>query len=302
MDIKIAGTPSAVSPPLKTGTRPERRHGCEQGFLIPYLIVGDEMVGSKRWLWWLNSLKNRKIDGDALPQMEFIPNPSDPRNKKARKHIEDCIGHFALRRGRWESLKLVMDWILWGLGDKDTAYPSLDKEEHDWLHRNFKLGILQQAPHDHWGDIISERIGNGAWNPNAFFPTPEEAVKMMVEISFMERSDSKGVFALTLDPCVGTGRMLMLASNKSLFLYGNDIDPVVLRAAKINLQLFVPWAALPCQSLNEPPYYKVSRDLASAACARLMFASACYRQIKQAGAKDAPAEDPDGNQMPGPGV
>lgn len=51
-----------------------------------------------------------------------------------------------------------------------------------------------------------------------------------------------------LDPCLGTGRMLLHASNHSLVLYGCDIDPLVLLGAKINGALYAPWAAFPLTS------------------------------------------------------
>ncbi|MBK8277245.1 MAG: hypothetical protein IPK92_15865 [Nitrospira sp.] len=48
-----------------------------------------------------------------------------------------------------------------------------------------------------------------------------------------------------MDPCCGTGRMLLHASNISLRLYGMDIDPLVTLIAKINGALYVPWLAYP---------------------------------------------------------
>ena len=36
------------------------------------------------------------------------------------------------------------------------------------------------------------------------------------------------------DPCVGSGRLLLHASNISLRLYGQDIDPLAVAMCKIN--------------------------------------------------------------------
>ena len=44
------------------------------------------------------------------------------------------------------------------------------------------------------------------------------------------------------DPCVGTGRLLLHASNYSLRLYGQDIDPTLCLATLVNGFLFAPWA------------------------------------------------------------
>ena len=40
------------------------------------------------------------------------------------------------------------------------------------------------------------------------------------------------------DPCVGSGRLLMAASNYS---YGMDIDPSIIKICKVNMWQYVPW-------------------------------------------------------------
>jgi type I restriction-modification system DNA methylase subunit len=47
------------------------------------------------------------------------------------------------------------------------------------------------------------------------------------------------------DPCVGSGRMLLHASNYSLSLYGQDIDPLAVTMCKINGALYAPWISFP---------------------------------------------------------
>jgi len=47
------------------------------------------------------------------------------------------------------------------------------------------------------------------------------------------------------DCCLGTGRMLLAASNYSMRLYGQDIDGLVLKIAKINGALYAPWLCWP---------------------------------------------------------
>jgi hypothetical protein len=46
-----------------------------------------------------------------------------------------------------------------------------------------------------------------------------------------------------MDPCVGTGRMLLHASNFSYCLYGCDIDPLVVMISRCNAALYSPWMA-----------------------------------------------------------
>ncbi len=47
------------------------------------------------------------------------------------------------------------------------------------------------------------------------------------------------------DPCVGTGRMLLCASNYSCRLYGVDILHNMVTATTLNLFLYAPWGAKP---------------------------------------------------------
>jgi hypothetical protein len=64
-------------------------------------------------------------------------------------------------------------------------------------------------------------------------------VQFMTEALMME--GYRPITEAMIDPCVGTGRMLLTASNYSVNLHGQDIDEVVLKAANINFWLYVPW-------------------------------------------------------------
>lgn len=98
-----------------------------------------------------------------------------------------------------------------------------------------------QAPYDYFGAFISERKAKG-WNSSAFFPTPHNVCECMVQMMFCH--EDRDTRTLTVnEPCIGSGRMLLHASNFSLRLYGQDIDPLVLACARINGALFAPWMA-----------------------------------------------------------
>ncbi len=47
------------------------------------------------------------------------------------------------------------------------------------------------------------------------------------------------------DPCVGSGRMLLHASNHVLRLFGQDIDSLAIAMCKINGALYAPWLSFP---------------------------------------------------------
>jgi len=96
-------------------------------------------------------------------------------------------------------------------------------------------------PYDYFGDLLSECH----WGKSkGFFPTPMSVVKVMTAITMGQKGLDQRTKTV-LDPCVGTGRMLMLAGDYSLRLHGQDIDGVVLKAANINFLLYVPWAIAP---------------------------------------------------------
>ena len=77
------------------------------------------------------------------------------------------------------------------------------------------------------GQYAAELYGNGKHNPTAYFPTPMHLCDLMVKM-LMDKTDKT---ASVCDPCVGSGRLLMVASNYSLNLYGMDIDPLILKSA-----------------------------------------------------------------------
>lgn len=122
--------------------------------------------------------------------------------------------------------------------------PALTDALNERPYRHVNLGPWLIAPYDYLGRVASQRFGGG---PNAFFPTPHEVVACMVEMTFGDAA--KGGADLrtysVCDPCVGSGRMLLHASNYSMFLFGQDIDPLMVEITKINGALYAPWLVCP---------------------------------------------------------
>jgi hypothetical protein len=105
---------------------------------------------------------------------------------------------------------------------------------------------LLEKPHDYLGDHVAVGKAKG-WNPTSFFPTPHPVVELMVRMTMCD-AEGEGRDPRTLliaDPCVGSGRMLLHASNISLALFGQDIDPLAVSMCKINGVLYAPWLAFP---------------------------------------------------------
>ena len=103
------------------------------------------------------------------------------------------------------------------------------------------MGLFYKEPADHWSIVAMDSMGKS--NGHGFFPTPANVVKMMTEMTLAGQSQEKLKRASVMDPCCGTGIMLLYASNHSLNLYGNDISPLLVKLAKINAFIYIPWLA-----------------------------------------------------------
>jgi hypothetical protein len=115
-----------------------------------------------------------------------------------------------------------------------------------------------QAPHDYLGAYVAAGKSRG-WNPTGFYPTPHNVVECMVQIAMHDtRAEGRAPRLMSIcDPCVGSGRMLLHASNFSLCLFGQDIDPLAVAMCKVNGALCAPWLSFPFPesilATNVPP-------------------------------------------------
>lgn len=105
----------------------------------------------------------------------------------------------------------------------------------------FCLDPLLERPADYFGWMLSELKGRGT-DPRGFYPTPMSVTQMMASMLF---SGGDHRAQTVSDPCVGTGRMLLAASNWSLRLYGQDIDARCVTATLVNGALYAPWLSFP---------------------------------------------------------
>ena len=214
------------------------------------------MFGSGRWDWWTDVCLSRKVPAGPIPKLNLNDHAFDSGNppddcispdtygvQKTCKHITDICEKMA-SGGRYyldKCLLYLAEWCLYGFGAQKELTRSFDQHANDVLYTDFQLGRLQQNPFDYPAHIYPEMIGRSA-RGNGFFPTPANVVRMMVEITFGDDIEANKT-AKVLDPCCGTGIMLLYASNYSLNLYGIDIDPRLCTLAEFNAWLYVPWLA-----------------------------------------------------------
>jgi len=205
----------------------------EQGHLVKYLIPID-FITTKRWYFYAESILRNKIVL-PIPQIEF----GEPSND-AKKNLKECID-YAASKGYFGSkaVELLMEWILWGFGDPiQEKPPEISDEINKFWYTKFNFGLMMQHPADYMAWMLGEygHKGGPGW-----FATPLPVCQMISDIT---NNDTKP-WQSVMDPCVGTGSMLLPASNKSLNLYGNDISTTMVKAAHINGWLFVPWLVKP---------------------------------------------------------
>jgi hypothetical protein len=152
--------------------------------------------------------------------------------------------------GGWSDFRALLDWLCWGLA-LACEPPRLADEVSEKLYRGVDLGPLLYAPHDYLGAHVAAGKARG-WNPTGFYPTPHSVVECMVRLSVHDaRGEDRDPRTLSVcDPCVGSGRMLLSASNYSLCLFGQDIDPLAVAMCKINGALYAPWLSFPLPALT----------------------------------------------------
>ena len=213
------------------------------GWLWPYLIALDEMF-LKRWVYWLSTLHQGVILEESIPQIKW----PGMGHEEPRNNLETCL-HFNRRRFSRQSFSLFVEWLLFGFGAPSVKEmpPQIEDEVNAFWYKTFNLGLLLKYPHDYLGEYAAELYGNGPHNPTAYFPTPMNVSVMMATMLLHEQDKTASV----CDPCVGSGRLLMAASNYSLNLYGMDIDYPILNICKANMWMYVPWCVVrpPLQGL-----------------------------------------------------
>ncbi len=131
-------------------------------------------------------------------------------------------------------------------GDHSLSYFNQNKDNYKWILEDSDLVIkllktydnklLQSDFHDHLGDIYLENIvSKTEAKRKGQFLTPQHLGKMMAQMT-IDKTDEK---INILDPCVGSGRLLMegykQAPNATYF--GVDLDLRMVRIAMTNFAI-----------------------------------------------------------------
>ncbi len=224
----------------------------KSGWLLPYLFQLDDWAWG-RWSYWADLQWSGDLPAKPIPAIDFCSHNGD--SPWARKMWERCLDGIG-RNGSgswagwssWVYVDYLFDWLLYGFGhggQKELpAEPKGCEGASMRLYQLFDLSPLVLWPYDHLAELLAEtHHGRG----NGFFPTPHCVVEMMVRMT-MSEGDHRA--ETVCDPCVGSGRMLLHASNHSLRLYGQDIDATLCKATLINGYLWAPWLVRPIAWLD----------------------------------------------------
>ena len=227
---------------------PALKRDLSAGFLLPYLLRFDELTYG-RWEYWFEAMERGELPERPIPQVDFLSS-ADPRTRKMLETTLNLIP----RHGSWQSMggwdyfRYLMRWMLWGFG-----HPGYEEPEEPFGCEGASMRVYQSLnicawmlwPYEYLGDLLAE---NAYGKGQGFFPTPMSVCSMMTAMLMETGEDLRA--KTVCDPAVGTGRFLLAASNYSLRLYGQDIDPLMCMATLVNGYLFAPWLVRPFPFLD----------------------------------------------------
>jgi hypothetical protein len=230
----------------KAGVHPPRP--LTHGWLLPVLIECESRCWG-RWEHWTRVMEAGELIEEAIPRIEFEAHSASP----ARKMHENALNSIP-RHGSWQGwsgwtyFDYYLDWLLFAFGHSSQREPPREPDNNasGRLWQTFCVEAMLAWPADLLGDLLAD---NAHGRHSGFFPTPHNVVEMMCRMNFGDEDcRSKTV----CDPCLGTGRMLLHASNYSYRLYGMDINPTVIKAALVNGYCFAPWLVKPFPFFDSP--------------------------------------------------
>lgn len=216
----------------------------QHGWMLPYLIELDALSW-RRWEHWCKVAGEGRLIDEPIPQIKWS---NGIRCNGARKMFEASLNQVT-RYGGWQgwgsyqNMDYFLDWLLFGFGNHanltEPEVPSGCEGASERLYQTFDLAPWLAQPNDYLGDMLAE---NQHGRQQGFFPTPMEVCVMMVQ---MQMADGDMRDKTVFDPALGTGRMLLAASNHSYRLHGMDISATVIKVCLVNGYVMAPWMVKP---------------------------------------------------------
>lgn len=221
------------------------------GFLIlAHTYLEDKHIGRSRW--WIPHYFQNKVPDTPIPQIDWLAAAGRPERQQALKLLTNAIAY--------GSLEKFLSFILYGLGDSreeywKTGYPDEVNRWEKALDEAFP--IMYAFPWPYFTDLIEQNSSKGFKDVHGFFATPMQITEMMCKLAMIDGSNA--IDATVCEPCVGTGNMLLAASNYSINLYGMDRCKTVLMGCLIHMHMYVPWAIAPLkQTVEQRPKFDLA--------------------------------------------
>lgn len=204
-----------------------------------------------RWGYYQRTIRAGKLLDEPIPQINFCGEHSSGVKSWTESETKGmgALTRIVENHVSTTAFRAIVDWIAFGLAVDEEPGTVLKDEQLKRLYQTFNVEPLLLEPSDYLGQFLAASKVN-KYNTTGFYPTPhticEFMTKMTVEAYEAPADDPRDRRVLSIaDPCVGTGRFLLHASNYSFNLHGMDIDPVVIKIAKINGALYAPWMTWP---------------------------------------------------------
>ncbi|MEA3207344.1 MAG: hypothetical protein QOE70_401 [Chthoniobacter sp.] len=218
-----------------------------RGWLLPCLLAIDDHLWG-RWDYWARTTLAGRLLDEPIPQIDFGHEGNMDRSP-CRRMLEASLNsiprHGEWRTwGSWQYLDYFFDWLLFGFGHSHEPPKEPEEGAFSRLYQVFCLDAMLAWPYDYFGDMMSEQQHG---RHLGFYPTPHVVADFMTRINFRDAGESgRDTRTQTVnDPCVGTGRMLLFASNHSLCLSGADINATCVKSTLVNMWMYAPWGAKP---------------------------------------------------------
>ncbi|ACK73885.1 hypothetical protein PCC7424_5827 (plasmid) [Gloeothece citriformis PCC 7424] len=256
---------------------PNLERDLKPGWLLPYLGQIDSLLWG-RWNYWakcqlmpsaayeglkwekaISIVEEREptvpdfvieqtLPDEPIPQIDFQYSPA--AEQMLHESLNAIPTHGSWQGwGAWTYIEYFLDWLLYGFGHPN--YQQLPSERQGCegasmrLYQLVDLSLLLFYPEDYFGKILPDICSKKAQRNQGFYPTPLVVSRMMSEMTFFDADSKKERIKICYEPCVGTGAMLLPASNKTLCAIGQDIDLTLLKCALVQFYLYSPWFAFP---------------------------------------------------------
>lgn len=234
---------------------PDLEKDLYHGWMRPALWELETMAWG-RWAYWMEINLNGFLPERPIPEINFR------RDEETFKHLDDVLDCIPIH-GSWKSfgnsykaMNYFLDWLLFAFGSGcQTTLPEEPAGCEGASMRLYQVFCLNQLigyPYDYLGDLfVDVKVGDNL----GFFPTPIEVCELMSRIVGREDELKDTRNRKVYDPCLGTGRTFLLQSNYCLAGYAQEINPLCIKAAKVNFFMYAPWyaAALPLEYLRISP-------------------------------------------------